>query len=71
MVLTGAGLAAGFAGALAVSRLLRTFLFGVEAIDPLAIAATAVTLAAVATLACYIPARRTSAINPVAALHAE
>ena len=71
MVLTGAGLAAGFAGALAVSRLLRTFLFGVEAIDPLAIAATAVTLAAVATVACYIPARRTSAINPVTALHAE
>ena len=71
MVLTGAGLTAGFVGALAVSRLLRTFLFGVEAIDPLAIAVTAVTLAAVATLACYIPARRTSAIDPVTALHAE
>jgi len=71
MVLTGAGLAAGFVGALAVSRLLRAFLFGVEAIDPLAIAVTAVTLAAVATVACYIPARRTSAINPVTALHAE
>jgi putative ABC transport system permease protein len=71
MVLTGAGLAAGFVGALAVSRLLRAFLFGVEAIDPLAIAVTAVTLAAVATLACYIPARRTSATNPVTALHAE
>jgi putative ABC transport system permease protein len=71
MVLTGTGLFAGFLGALAVSRLMRTFLFGVEAIDPLAIVATAVTLAAVATLACYIPARRASAINPVTALHAE
>jgi ABC-type antimicrobial peptide transport system permease subunit len=71
MVLTGAGLAAGFVGALAVSQLLRTFLFGVEAIDPLAIGVTAVTLAAVATVACYIPARRTSMIDPVTALHAE
>jgi putative ABC transport system permease protein len=71
MVLTGAGLTAGFLGALAVSRLMRTFLFGVEAIDPPAILVTAVTLAAVATLACYIPARRTSTINPVTALHAE
>jgi putative ABC transport system permease protein len=71
MVLTGAGLAAGFVGALAVSRLLRAFLFGVEAIDPLAIGVTAVTLAAVATVACYIPARRTSMIDPVTALHAE
>jgi putative ABC transport system permease protein len=71
MVLSAAGLVAGFLGALGVTRLLRTFLFGVGVVDPIAISTTAVTLAAVATLACYIPARRATTIDPLTALRTE
>jgi putative ABC transport system permease protein len=71
MVLSAAGLVAGFLGALGVTRLLRTFLFGVGVFDPIAISTTAITLAAVATLACYIPARRATTIDPLTALRTE
>jgi putative ABC transport system permease protein len=71
MALRAAGLVVGFLGALGVTRLLRTFLFGVGVVDPIAISTTAVTLAAVAALACYIPARRSTTIDPVTALRTE
>ena len=71
MALSAAGLVVGFLGALGVTRLLRTFLFGVGVVDPIAISTTAVTLAAVAALACYIPARRSTTIDPVTALRTE
>ena len=71
MVLSAVGLLVGFLGALGVTRLLRTFLFGVSVVDPIAISTTAVTLAAVAALACYIPARRATTIDPMTALRTE
>jgi putative ABC transport system permease protein len=71
MMLSAAGLVVGFLCALGVTRLLRTFLFGVGVVDPIAIGTTAVTLAAVAALACYIPARRATTIDPLTALRTE
>ncbi|HKT48131.1 MAG TPA: ABC transporter permease [Candidatus Acidoferrales bacterium] len=66
-----AGVAVGVAGALAVTRLLQTLLFGIKASDPLTIASAAVLVAFVALLACYIPARRVMRVDPVAALRRE
>jgi predicted permease len=67
-VLTGAGMAAGFAGTLLASRLLQTMLFGVTATDPLTYAAIAVGVALIALLACAIPAWRASTVDPLIAL---
>ncbi len=58
MILAGIGLILGFGGALGLTRLLATLLFGVQARDPLTIAAVAGILSAVALIACYIPAHR-------------
>ncbi len=68
---TGAGLAAGLAGTLAISALLRHFLFEVRQNDPLVLAGTAALLAAFAWLACDWPARRALRINPVEALRSK
>lgn len=69
--LTLAGIAAGLAGAFALSRVLARFLYGVTAADPATYAAVALFLIAVATLACYLPARRATNVDPVAALREE
>jgi putative ABC transport system permease protein len=68
MTLAGLGLVLGLAGALALTRLLATLLIGVGARDPLTLSASAAMLAAVALLACYVPARRAARLDPVAAL---
>jgi putative ABC transport system permease protein len=71
MILTAGGLAIGFAGALAVTKLLGDLLFGVGARDPATLAAVAAGLASVALLACYLPARRAAKVDPMVALRYE
>lgn len=69
--LTALGLAVGLAGATALTRLLASLLFGVGAWDVLTLGAVAVILGAVATLACFIPARRATRVDPLVALRTE
>ncbi len=68
-VLIGAGL--GLMGALAAGRILKSLLFGVSANDPLTFAAVVTFLAIVALLACWIPARRATKVDPMIALRGE
>ncbi len=69
--LTAIGVLAGAAGALALSRLLATFLFGVRASDPATYAVVAFVLLATATVASYMPARRAMQVDPMTALREE
>ncbi len=71
MALVSAGLAIGIAGAWASTRVLKNFLFEVTPADPLTFAAVSLLLALVALVACYIPARRAAAIDPLVALRYE
>jgi putative ABC transport system permease protein len=71
MRLLGAGLVLGFAGAVALSRVIRNLLFGVSANDPLIYCTVTLVLAAAAIFACWIPARRASRVNPMITLRAE
>jgi predicted permease len=65
------GLVVGLAAALALGQLLTAQLYGVSAHNPALLAATSVTFAIVALLACLIPARRASLVNPIEALRTE
>jgi putative ABC transport system permease protein len=71
LLLTLAGLLVGVPCALAASHLIGHLLFGVSANDPLTLATVAFILAAVATLAGYIPARRAMQVDPMLALRHE
>jgi predicted permease len=71
MALTGAGLTVGFVSACGASRLLSTFLFGVGPSDPITLGVTAGILAIVAALACYLPAREATRVDPLVALRSE
>jgi putative ABC transport system permease protein len=61
----------GVAAALVLTRSLSRLLFGVQAADPLTFAAMAAVLMAAALAGCYVPARRATRVNPIAALKTE
>ncbi len=69
--LIGGGVIAGLAAAIAVSRLLRAFLFEIEPGDPATLLGVAALFVAVALLACWSPTRRAAGVNPVEALKSE
>jgi ABC-type antimicrobial peptide transport system permease subunit len=66
-----AGIAAGLAAALAAARLLAGLLYSVTPADLPALAGAASLMAAVAVLACWLPARRAAGVDPMAALRYE
>jgi ABC-type antimicrobial peptide transport system permease subunit len=70
-ILVIAGSAIGIPAALAATRMVKSFLYGVGSQDPMTIAIAALTLAAVAALASFIPARRATRVDPMIALRYE
>jgi ABC-type antimicrobial peptide transport system permease subunit len=71
LLLTVSGLAIGVAGALALTRVLRSRLFQVSPYDPLSFAVVSLILVAVALLACWLPISRAMRIEPSVALRVE
>ena len=71
MILVGIGLLLGLAASVAISRLIATLLFGIAPTNVATFALVAVGLMLVALLACYIPARRATKVDPLVALRYE
>jgi putative ABC transport system permease protein len=69
--LAGIGVAIGLAGALAARKFIASLLYGISATDPLTLAGLALLLLLVALLACWIPARRATRVDPMVALRYE
>ncbi len=71
VAMVGAGVAIGLAGALALTRVMTSLLYGVSATDPMTFGVVAGLLVAVSVLASYIPARRATKVDPMIALRCE
>ncbi len=71
VLLLALGFALGFAGTLGLSRYVESVLFGVRSLDPMVLASVAGLLAAVALVACALPARRAARVDPMTALRQE
>ena len=71
VLLSLVGIAVGILGSFAVIRLIKSLIFGVSPTEPITFAGVAVLLAAVAFVACYIPARRATRVDPMVALRHE
>jgi predicted permease len=71
MLLAVAGVVIGVIGALGVNRVMTTLLFGIKPTDPITIAGVVGAIATVALLACYVPARRATLVDPMVVLRDE
>jgi ABC-type antimicrobial peptide transport system permease subunit len=69
--LAALGIAVGIAAAIALTQFMSDFLFGVRATDPLTFLIVAIVVSVASFLACYVPARRATRVDPIIALRYE